>query len=132
MGLLAVVQAEGSTPLAEMLLDGAARPRRGAVAVVVTPSLDQSWVRPLAALRAAGVSPMACIVDPLAHLDQSNASAGWQPTGVSEREPFERDLRALQHALSEHDVEWHVLRPGTPLGEQLVSSREVGARVSVA
>jgi uncharacterized protein (DUF58 family) len=132
LGLLAVAQPEGSTPLAEMLLDGAARPRRGAIAVVVTPSLDRSWVQPLAALRAAGVSPMACLIDPLAHADQSTAAAGWRAASASEREPLERDQRAIQHALSEHDVEWYVLRPGTPLGEQLVSTREVGMREPVA
>ena len=68
MGLLAVAQATGSTPLQELLLEGAARLRRGMIALVVTPSLDPSWVPSLATLRATGVAPIACLVDPVAHL----------------------------------------------------------------
>jgi uncharacterized protein (DUF58 family) len=123
MSLLAVVQAEGGTPLAEMLVEGSTRLRRGAVAVVVTPSLEQDWVRPLAGLRSAGAAPTACIVDPLAHATSSLAAADRSALEPSDREPYERDLRALRHALGEHDVISHVLEPGVPLGEQLVAAQ---------
>lgn len=122
MGLLAVAQAEGAVPLAEMLLESASRLRRGAIALVITPSLDRSWVKPLAAIRSAGLPPTACIVDPLAHAAASQAMAGQASPDPTARQPFERDLRALRHALDEHDVISHVLVPGVPLGEQLVTT----------
>jgi hypothetical protein len=130
LSLLAVAQAEGTTPLAEMLVEGASRMRRGTVALVVTPSLDRSWVAPLAALRGAGVAPVACIVDPLAHVSAGLAAAGHPTLTSAEREPREQQLRALLHLVMEHDIRAFVLRPDVPLGEQLVASRAgpVGAR----
>lgn len=129
LGLLAVAQAEGVTSLAEMLLEGAVHVRRGTVAVVVTPSLDRSWVAPLAAIRSAGVAPIACIVDPLAHVSASLEAAGLPPLDRSESEPLEQDLRALTHLLAEHDVRSYLLRPGVSLGEQLVRARAGAAGV---
>jgi len=131
MGLLAVAQPEGSTPLAEMLVEGQSRMRRGIVALVITPSLDRSWVAPLAALRSAGVAPIACIVDPLSHAAASLAAGGSEAPSPSEREPLERDLRALLHMIGEHDVRSHVVRPGQSLGEQLATGR-TGTEVAVA
>jgi hypothetical protein len=125
-----VAQAEGSTPLAEMLLEGSVHIRRGTVAMVVTPSLDRSWVAPLAASRSAGVAPIACIVDPLAHAAASLEAAGRDQLDPSEREPLEQELRALLHLLAEHDVRGYLLRPGQSLGEQLVNGR-TSARVTL-
>ena len=130
LSLLAVAQAEGSTPLAEMLVEGRARMRRGTVALVITPSLDRSWVAPLAALRSAGVAPIACIIDPLAHMLASLEVGGQEAQSPSEREPLEQDLRALLHLLAEHDVRSFVVRPGVPLGEQLVTAREGATAVA--
>jgi uncharacterized protein (DUF58 family) len=130
LSLLAVAQAEGSTPLAEMLLEGSVHIRRGTVAMVVTPSLDRSWVAPLAASRSAGVAPIACIVDPLAHAAASLEAAGRDQLDPSEREPLEQELRALLHLLAEHDVRGYLLRPGQSLGEQLVNGR-TSARVTL-
>ena len=59
MQLLAAVDADAATPLVETLIASVGRLRRGMTAVVITPSLDPSWVRPLAALRSRGV---ACVV----------------------------------------------------------------------
>jgi uncharacterized protein (DUF58 family) len=123
LSLLAVAQAEGTTPLAEMLLEGSVHIRRGTVAMVITPSLDRSWVAPLAARRSAGVAPIACIVDPLAHAAASLQAAGRDQLDPSEREPLEQELRALLHLLAEHDVRGYLLRPGQSLGEQLVNGR---------
>ena len=130
MSLLAVAQAEGTTPLGEMLMEGSARMRRGTVALVLTPSLDRSWVAPLASLRSAGVAPVACIVDPIAHSDASLAASGHGGLTPSERAPREQELRALLHLLAEHDVRVHVLQPETPLGEQLVTTRDGTLAVS--
>jgi uncharacterized protein (DUF58 family) len=126
LGLLAVAQAEGATPLPEMLTQSAHRMRRGTAALVVTASLDRSWVAPLAALRSGGVAPIACIVEPLAHSEASLIAAGQPALEPSEREPSERELRSLLHALAEHDVRSHVILPGATLAEQLVSVRGGG------
>mgnify|MGYP001823405216 CR=1 FL=1 len=125
LSLLAVAQAEGTTSLAEMLVEGSARLRQGTAALAITPSLDTDWVAPLAALRRAGVAPIAVIVDPLAHLEAAVRADGPIPLSPSEREPREQALRALLHRLAEHDVRAYVLAPGRPLGEQLVAMRDV-------
>ena len=130
MSLLAVAQAEGSAPLPEVLLEGSGRLRRGMAALVVTPSLDPAWVRPLATLRRVGVAPIACVVDPLVHLTASRVAAGDGRLGPSEREPFERELRALLHTLAEHDIRAYVVRPDRSLGEQLVGGRSAGEGVA--
>ena len=126
LGLLAVAEAEGSTPLVEMLLESAGRARRGMAVVVITPSLDASWVRPLAALRGQGMAPVACLIDPLAHLQREADLAGAGTLPPSLREPLEREIRALLHGLAEHDVRTHVVAPDRPLGEQLVAGRDRG------
>jgi hypothetical protein len=59
MQLLAAVEADGSAPLVETVISTVGRLRRGMTAVIITPSLDPSWVRPLASLRSRGV---ACVV----------------------------------------------------------------------
>ena len=124
MSLLAVAQAEGSTPLAEMLVEGAAHMRRGTVALAVTPSLDRSWVAPLAALRGAGVAPIACVIDPLAHVDASLAAGGQERT----RAP--RSASRSSRSCGPCCTCWpsttcvaSCIRPGAPLGEQLVTTR---------
>ena len=131
LSLLAVAQAEGTTTLAEMLVEGSVRLRQGTAALAITPSLDRSWVAPLAALRHAGVAPIAVIADPLAHLAATRASEDRTPLSPSEREPREQELRALMHLLAEHDVRVFVLGPDVPLGEQLVSTRD-GASAVIA
>lgn len=129
LSLLAVAQADGSAPLAEMLIEGTVHIRRGTVALVVTPSLDRSWVATLAAVRSAGVAPIACIVDPAAHASASLEAGGYEALARSEREPLEQELRALLHLLAEYDVRGYVLRPGLSLGEQLVRVRMGAASV---
>ena len=49
--------------LVETLIATVGRLRRGMTAVIITPSLDPAWVRPLAALRARGVSCVAVTLD---------------------------------------------------------------------
>src|SRR5215207_5596157 len=46
MQLLAAVEGDGTTPLAECLINAAGRLRRGMTAIVITSSTDPGWVRP--------------------------------------------------------------------------------------
>jgi uncharacterized protein (DUF58 family) len=128
LGLLAVARADGLTSLAELLVRGLTRPRRGTIALAITPSLDASWIRPLAALRSGGATPIACLVDPVAHrrADRDVSHEGQARTADLER--LERQLRAQLHALTEHDVEAFIIGPDRPLGEQLVSVHRSTAR----
>ena len=63
MQYLAEVQAGGSRNLADTLVEALPRLGRGASALVITPSLDRAWVRPLHTLRESGVVAQAVIVD---------------------------------------------------------------------
>lgn len=62
MQYLAEVQANGSHSLAETLIETLPRLRRGASALVITPSLDRAWVRPLYTLRESGIATQAVVV----------------------------------------------------------------------
>src|SRR6478672_11806862 len=62
--LLAAVEADGSTPLAEPLVQSVGRLRRGMTAVVVTASQDGAFIRPLAGLRGRGISTVVILLDP--------------------------------------------------------------------
>jgi uncharacterized protein (DUF58 family) len=123
LGVLAVVAPDGETPLEEMLAEGLSRVRRGSIALIVTPSLERGWVRPLAALRSRGVTPFACVVDPLAHVDATRSRLRWQPLEPEARERVARDLRGLRHTLDEHEVDHRVLLPRIPLLDQLTEAR---------
>ena len=87
-------------------------------AVVVTPSLDPSWVRPLTGLRGRGVGTLACIVDPLAHDDQARALG----LELAHPDGRARDTRALRHSLAEHDIPSFLIDPVHSLGEQLANA----------
>ena len=64
MQYLAEVSASGTHTVAETMVETLPRLRRGASALVVTPSLDKEWVKPVLALREAGVRIQSCIVTP--------------------------------------------------------------------
>ncbi len=118
--LLAAVSGDGSTPLREVLVDGLGRLRRGTTAVVITPSLDPGWVRPLSGLRRRGVATLVCIIDPLAHDAQTRLLAGAPDLGADGREAWARDVRVIRHALAEQDIPTLLVDPIRPLGVQLV------------
>lgn len=129
MQVLAAVEGDGGSPLAEALLATIPRIRRGMTAVVISPSLDLDWVRPLGALRSRGVRCVAVTFDPHAFDRWPQAQEG-QPTGrvtglprISPDDVVDAVLaqrqRALQHALSEFDAPVFTLRPGVDLGEVL-------------
>lgn len=62
MQYLADVTATGGRGLAETVIETLPRLDRGASAIVVTPSLDRGWVRPLHTLREGGVVAQAVVV----------------------------------------------------------------------
>jgi uncharacterized protein (DUF58 family) len=119
--LLAGASADTATPLVELLLMTLPQVRRGMTVVVVTPSLDPSWAGPLTGLRGRGVGVLACLIDPVAHDEQSRALRVevLDDAGTSERS---RDVRALRHALAEHDIPSLLVDPVHSLGEQLVNA----------
>jgi uncharacterized protein (DUF58 family) len=112
MELLAAADATGVRPLRDVLVDGVARLRRGMTAVVITPSLDSTWVRPLATLRARGVAIVTVLPDPVAFA----AAAGRLASADTQRAS-----RALRHALAEYDLVPFRLVPGQPLAVSLAS-----------
>jgi uncharacterized protein (DUF58 family) len=127
MQLLAAVDADGSDPLAEALVNGLARLRRGMTAVIITSSRDRAWVRPLASLRTRGVACVVVLLDgpSFARLAEgSPAAAGAdRPTaagpGVAAVAAPDQEARALRHALSEYDLPVHWVTAGRSLAEAL-------------
>ena len=116
MQLLAAVEADASAPLVETLVGSVGRLRRGMSAVVITASLDPSWVRPLAALRARGVACVAVTLDaPVFARPADSATSG--ATEATELEA--QRSRALRHALAEYEIKTFAITPGRPLGEIL-------------
>ena len=124
MQLLASVDADGSAPLVETLIATVGRLRRGMTAVIITPSLDPSWVRPLAALRTRGV---ACAVltldaaafDRFAHPVPTFTVEGGPPPPPEVDEETAKRARALRHAIAEYELKSFTITPGRPLGEIL-------------
>lgn len=122
--LLAAVDADSSTPLVETLIASVNRLRRGMTAVIITASLEPSWVRPLAALRARGVACVVITLDATAYA-QAEAEARAAITGgspVIDREAVDaaaKRSRALRHALAEYELKAYTVTPNRPLGEVL-------------
>ena len=58
------MRAEGEIPLTQVLLGEGARLGRGVTMVVITPSLDQTWVAAARDLARRGVRLVAIVVDP--------------------------------------------------------------------
>ncbi|MEA2632029.1 MAG: hypothetical protein QOE66_2248 [Chloroflexota bacterium] len=124
MQILAAVEADATSPLVETLIGTVGRLRRGMTAVIITASLDPSWVRPLAALRTRGV---ACVVVTLdaAAFEKAAASELAEANGEIPPSDPEADqlaakrARALRHALAEYELRSYVVTPGRPLGEVL-------------
>ncbi|HEX4897396.1 MAG TPA: DUF58 domain-containing protein [Candidatus Limnocylindrales bacterium] len=127
MQLLAAVDGDGTSPLSEALVATVPRIRRGMTAVVITPSLERDWVKPLAALRSRGVGCVVVSFD-VAEFerfarDEELRLEGLPPEPidpVAEAARTQR-VRALRHALSEFDVEVHTAHPARSLGEALAS-----------
>jgi uncharacterized protein (DUF58 family) len=122
MQLLAAVDADSATPLVETLIASVGRLRRGMTAVIITASMDPSWVRPLAALRARGVGCVVVTVDANAYAAAdlaARATASGTVPGADAAEAAAKRARALRHALAEYELRAYTLGPGRALGEVL-------------
>jgi uncharacterized protein (DUF58 family) len=124
MQLLAAVEGDGSTPLAESLMAAAGRLRRGMTAIVISASLDAGWVRPLAALRTRGIGSVVVTVDAAAaeQIERSERERGGErlnPRDPAADEQRAQRSRALRHALAEYELRVHQVTPGLPLAEAL-------------
>jgi uncharacterized protein (DUF58 family) len=104
--LLANVQADGSRPLAEVLLGTLPQLRRGMTICIVTGSTDREWVRALASLRRRGVGSVVVLLD--------RASFVGRDDGESRAA-----LQAVRHALNEYDIAHYLVRSGDNLGRAL-------------
>jgi uncharacterized protein (DUF58 family) len=108
--LLAAVEADGLAPLDEALLASLPRLRRGMTAIIVTPSQDPRFIRPLAALRARGIGAVVVLLD----------VAAFAPAGDAEgREHQLQRSRAIRHALAEYELPTVSVGPHQPLAEAL-------------
>jgi len=122
--LLAAVEADGTTPIAETLVTALGRLRRGMTAVVVTASADPAFVRPLAALRTRGIGCVAVLCDAAAYERVAREHDVVRPVAVEPADPEAGEARrqrwrALRHALAEYEIPTYVVAPGRPLGEVL-------------
>ncbi len=108
--LLAAVEADGQAPLNEALLTGLNRLRRGMTAIIITASMDPSFIRPLAALRARGIGVVVVTLDAAAY-DPAPDEAGI--------EHQRQRSRALRHALAEYELPTVAIGPRQPLAEAL-------------
>lgn len=108
--LLAAVEADGPLPLADVMVSGLNRLRRGMTAIVITSSLDPSFIRPLAALRGRGISSVVVL------LDQMRFARASDP---EEAELRQQRVRAVRHALAEFELPTCLVGPDVPLGEAL-------------
>jgi uncharacterized protein (DUF58 family) len=126
MQLLAAVDGDGTTPLSETLVAALPRIRRGMTAVVITPSLDREWVKPLSTLRSRGVACVAVWLDvgafeAFARQERIRRGAErGEPEDEAAASARRQAVRALRHALAEFDIRMHTVTPAKPLGELLV------------
>jgi len=115
MQLLAAVEGDGWTPLAEVLLSGLPRLRRGMTAVVVTASRERQWVRTLTSLRARGVTAAVVALDAVSY----EVYGPGRPILESYAAAAEQEQRALSFSLAEYDVRSYEVRAGDDLGAVL-------------
>ena len=126
MQLLAAVEGDGSQPLSEALVATVGRIRRGMTAVIVTPSLDRAWVKPLATLKSRGVGCVVVHPDPTSY-DRFARDEELRRRDLPPQEPEDKDsrrakeTRAIHHALAEYEVPVHTVVPQRALGELLVA-----------
>lgn len=122
--LLAAVEADGATPLAEALVAGLGRLRRGMTAIVITASQDPTFIRPLASLRSRGIGCVVVLLDPAAYDRVAREIDVAKGVPVDPPDPELAELRsqrarALRHALAEYELHTYVVGPGRDLGEVL-------------
>jgi uncharacterized protein (DUF58 family) len=116
MQLLAAVEGDGTTPLAEVLLTGLPKLRRGMTAVVITPSRERVWIRTLTTLRGRGVTAAVVLLDAPSY---ETAGRRHPKSGDGEDDLAMREQRALRFALAEYDLKSYEIRAGDNLGAVL-------------
>ena len=119
--LLAAVEGDGTTPLVEALVSGLPLLRRGMSAIVITPSTDPGWVRPLATLRPRGIGCQVVWLDPAVYarrVAELEGRAGDAAT-LDELAVLEQASRNTRHQVAEFDLRTHAVPPGVPLDEVL-------------
>jgi uncharacterized protein (DUF58 family) len=116
MQLLAAVEGDGGAPLGEVLLTGLPQLRRGMTAVVVTPSLDRSWVRALTGLRGRGVEAVVVAIDAASYARVVHAGRRGAP---EETLAESQQRRAMRFALAEYDLKACDVSAGDDLGTVL-------------
>jgi uncharacterized protein (DUF58 family) len=127
MQLLAAVEGDGSTPLVEALTVSVPRIRRGMTAVVITASLDRTWVKPLATMQTRGIACVVITLDIPAFERREIEAAARRVAAPDDAPPSAEPLpsaqqvRALRHALAEFDIRVYQVGPTTPLAEALAS-----------
>jgi uncharacterized protein (DUF58 family) len=132
MQLLAAVDGDGSTPLAEALVSTISRIRRGMTAIVITASVERDWIKPLATLRSRGVSCVAITLDVPAFEthdwragQEAEAGHGWvmeRPNPEPPDAPSAQAYRAIRHALAEYDIPVYRVGPTSKLAQALAST----------
>jgi uncharacterized protein (DUF58 family) len=120
--LLAAVEGDGSTPLAESLVAGLPLLRRGMSAIVITASTEPGWVRPLATLRPRGIGCQLIWLDPAVFARRAAEIEGTidEADVVAALAARETAVRNTRHQVAEFDIKTLVVPPGVPLGEVLV------------
>jgi hypothetical protein len=100
-------------------------------AVVITPSLERNWVRPLASLRSRGVACVVVVVDAQSATAASEparrATAATSTTTTPGSAAWQADAdaralaaRALRHALAEYELRVNWVEARRPLAEALL------------
>ncbi len=125
MQLLAAVDGDGTSPLVETIVATAGRLRRGMTAILVTPSTDATWIRPIASLRTRGIATVVVAIDApaferVARTERERDGEILAPIDPAVEEQRAQRARALRHALSEYEMKVHTVLPGQVLGEALV------------
>jgi uncharacterized protein (DUF58 family) len=125
MQLLAAVDGDGTSPLVETIVASAGRLRRGMTAILVTPSTDGTWIRPIASLRTRGIATVVVAIDApaferVARAERERDGEILAPIDPAVEEQRAQRARALRHALSEYEMKVHTVLPGQALGEALV------------
>jgi uncharacterized protein (DUF58 family) len=115
MQLLAAVDGDGQSPLAELLLAGLPKLRRGMTAVIVTPSRERQWVRTLTSLRVRGVN--AAVITLVA--DSYETARRTHLISETDGQHAAQEQRALRFALAEYDLRSYEVHAGDDLGAVL-------------
>ena len=125
MQLLAAVDGDGNAPLVETIVATAGRLRRGMTAILITPSTDATWIRPIASLRGRGIATVVVALDApafdrVARTERERAGESIPTIDPALDEQRAQRARALRHALAEYEIKVHTVLPGQALGEALV------------